>query len=273
VTDHEKVIRDFGQQWTNYTDNSGYYGSLQFFRELIEPLMQISDVQGTKVAEIGAGTGRISLMLLQAGASRVTALEPSDAIGPLRDNLAGFEDRVEIVHASGEKLPDRQYDMVLSIGVLHHIPDPNPAVRAALDGLKSGGQIFIWVYGREGNALYLSVATALRLITKRLPHFAVAGISWLLDIPLKAYIVAAKRFKLPLHEYIRDCLDKLAPDKRRLVIYDQLNPRWAEYYTEQEVRDLLERNGFESVRVHSRMGYSWTAIGVKPLEKTRELAT
>ena len=38
--DHEKVIRDFGQQWTHYTDNSGYYGSLEFFRDSASPLSQ-----------------------------------------------------------------------------------------------------------------------------------------------------------------------------------------------------------------------------------------
>jgi SAM-dependent methyltransferase len=264
LKDHEKVILDFGQQWTHYTDNSGYYGSLEFFRELVEPLVPISEFQGLHVAEIGAGTGRICAMLLEAGASRVTALEPSDAIGPLRDNLASFGERVEIVHASGEQLPRRRYDMIVSIGVLHHIPDPYPSVRTALDCLKPGGKLFIWVYGKEGNALYLAFALPLRSITKHLPHFANAALSWLLDIPLKAYIVASRKFKLPLHEYMRNCLDKLTADKRRLVIYDQLNPRWAKYYSEREVRDLLELSGFDNVRVHSRQAYSWAAVGMKP---------
>jgi len=148
--DHERVIRDFGQQWTHYTDNSGYYGSLEFFRELSEPLVAISEFRGLHVAEIGAGTGRISSMLLLAGASHVTALEPSDAVGPLRENLASFGRQVEIVHASGEELPMGPYDMVVSIGVLHHIPDPYPTVRAALKCLRPGGRLFVWVYGKEG---------------------------------------------------------------------------------------------------------------------------
>lgn len=263
-TDHDKVISDFGQQWTRYTDNSGYYGSLDLFREVVEPLVPVSEFGGLHIAEIGAGTGRISSMLLEAGASRVTALEPSDAIGPLRDNLARFGQRFEIIHASGEKLPAGPYDMVVSIGVLHHIPDPVPTVRAAFERLRPGGRLFIWVYGREGNGLYLTFAEPLRAITKRLPHFANATLSWLLDVPLKAYIVACRKFRLPMNEYMRDCLDKLTADKRRLVIYDQLNPRWAKYYSQQEVRDLLEKNGFTDVRLHARLGYSWSAIGTKP---------
>jgi SAM-dependent methyltransferase len=201
---------------------------------------------------------------MQAGVSKITALEPSDAIGPLRDHLASFGARAETVHASGEHLPDSQYDMVLSIGVLHHIPDPYPTVRAAFDSLKPGGRLFVWVYGREGNALYLSIFLPLRLVTMRLPHFANAALSWLLDIPLKAYIVVSRKLKLPLYEYMRNVMDKLTPDRRRLVIYDQLNPHWAKYYTQSEVRDLLERSRFESVRVHARSGYSWAALGVKP---------
>lgn len=262
--DHDKVISDFGQQWTHYTDNSGYYGSLDLFREIVEPLVSVSEFDGLQIAEIGAGTGRISAMLLEAGAAHVTALEPSDAVGPLRQNLARYGSRVEIIHASGEKLTAGPFDMVVSIGVLHHIPDPYPAVLAAFERLRPGGRLFIWVYGREGNGLYLAFAEPLRAITKRLPHFANAALSWTLDIPLKAYIVACRKFRLPMNEYMRECLDKLTADKRRLVIYDQINPRWARYYSQQEVRDLLEKNGFKDVRLHARLGYSWSATGIKP---------
>ena len=53
--DDERVILYFGQQWTHYTDNSGYYGSLEFFRELSEPLVAISEFLGLHVAENKGG--------------------------------------------------------------------------------------------------------------------------------------------------------------------------------------------------------------------------
>jgi len=55
----------------------------------------------------------------------------------------------------------------------------------------------------------------------------------------------------------------LTPAKRRVVIYDQLNPAYAKYYTREEARDVLERNGFSEVHLHHRHGYSWTMVGTK----------
>jgi hypothetical protein len=75
----QRTITDFGEQWTRYTDNSGYYGSLVHFTDICEPLLSIDDVRGSTVADIGSGTGRIVDMLLDAGAAHVTALEPSES--------------------------------------------------------------------------------------------------------------------------------------------------------------------------------------------------
>jgi hypothetical protein len=56
----------------------------------------------------------------------------------------------------------------------------------------------------------------------------------------------------------------LAVAHRQLIVYDQLNPAYAKYYTAAEARDLLESTGFESVRLWWRHGYSWTVVGERP---------
>ncbi|PYR46143.1 MAG: hypothetical protein DMF89_22970 [Acidobacteria bacterium] len=70
-------------------------------------------------------------------------------------------------------------DYVFAIGVLHHIPDPLPVLRAARAALKPGGSFFAWVYGSEGNGLYISVINALRAIATRVPHGVLVMIVWL----------------------------------------------------------------------------------------------
>lgn len=264
---HEKVIRDFGQQWTTYTDNSGYYGSIDLFREIVEPLVSVEEFAGKQIAEIGAGTGRISAMMLEAGAANVTAIEPSDAIDVLRKNLQRYGDRVKPVRAAGEKTPNGAFDIIVSIGVLHHIPDPVPTAEAAFRALRPGGKMVVWLYGKEGNAAYLAFVLPLRALTKRMPHRVNAALAWALDVPLVGYIAACKSLpvRLPLREYMLGYLDKLVSDKRRLVIYDQLNPEWAKYYTREEAYDLLAAAGFQDIRLHHRGGYSWTVVGTKPV--------
>ena len=137
----KQTIEDFGQQWTKYTTNNGYYGSLELFQDIISPLMTIDEIRGTNVAEIGSGTGRIVDMLLEAGASHVTAIEPSDAFYVLQENIRCKVDRVCCYHVLGDQLPElADLDYIFSIGVLHHIPDPMPVVKAAYDALKPGGR-------------------------------------------------------------------------------------------------------------------------------------
>jgi 2-polyprenyl-3-methyl-5-hydroxy-6-metoxy-1,4-benzoquinol methylase len=259
----QEVIEDFGRQWTTYTDNSGFYGSLDLFRDVIEPLIPVRDFLGKRIAEVGAGTGRISAMLCEAGASEVTALEPSVAYDVLRNNLRQYGKRVKCIQATGDQLPDGQYDMVLSIGVLHHIPDPMPVVHAAYRALKPRGQMLIWLYGLEGNDLYLRFLMPFRALTKRMPHRFNAAASHVLDIPLVAYMIACRYLRLPLYQYMRSYIGKLTADKRRLVIYDQLNPEWAKYYRRDEAEQLLAAAGFQGVRSHHRGGYSWTVVGTK----------
>jgi len=71
----DRTIRDFGRQWTTYTENEGYYGSVELLKDIIEPLLPIERLRGMSVADIGSGTGRIVLMMMEAGAARIHAVE------------------------------------------------------------------------------------------------------------------------------------------------------------------------------------------------------
>lgn len=259
-----QTITDFGDQWTRYTDNSGYYGSLGLFTDICAPLLGVDDVQGRVVADIGSGTGRIVNMLLDAGAARVTALEPSESFAVVAANTENRAARVEVIRGDGTAIPqDRNFDLVVSIGVLHHIEDPAPVIDAARRALKPGGAMFVWLYGHEGNEAYLAVAEPLRALTKRMPHRMLAALCHLLDFAAVGYTAASRILPLPMRDYMQNVYGRLAPDKRRLVIYDQLNPAYAKYYRESEARALLEDNGFSNVRTHHRHGYSWSVVGTK----------
>jgi len=261
-----RTIADFGDQWTRYTDNEGFYGSLDIFADALGPLLPVSAFAGKRVAEIGSGTGRIVRMLLAAGAERVFAIEPSDAVDVLRRNLQSNVDRVEILHLRGDEIPrSLDLDFVVSIGVLHHIPDPAPVVTAAFDALRPGGQIVVWVYGKEGNRWVVTIIQALRAATTRLPHFALAAFASFFNALLDAYIPLCRVFPgLPLSDYMRNVLAKFSRKKRYLVVYDQLKPAYAKYYTAAEIQRLLEGAGFVDVRLFHRRRYSWTAVGGRP---------
>lgn len=261
----KQTIKDFGKQWLRYSDTEGYFGSLELFSDILSPFLKPDQIKDCRVAEIGSGSGRIVNMLLEAGAKEVIAVEPSEGFEALCLNIRQPE-KVTCLKITGDQLPPYgNLDYAFSIGVLHHIPDPAPMVEAAFKALRPGGHFFVWLYAKEGNALYLSIISPLRVFTKRLPHFILSFLVEIMYWPLVLYIKFCHRLPLPLKGYMLSVLERMSPEKRRLIIYDQLNPSYAKYYTRQEAEKLLINGKFENVRIHHRHGYSWTVIGTKPI--------
>jgi SAM-dependent methyltransferase len=263
VSEQRGTIDDFSEQWTNYTDNSGWFGSPELLEDVLKPFVTLDDLRGKTVAEIGCGNGRF-LKTMSSVAKRVYGIEPGDGVLNAQKYNASF-DNVSVIRASVYEIPKIDpLDHVFSIGVVHHLPDPQRALEIMRDLLKPGGRCTIWVYGKEGNELYLATFGNVRKLTTKLPHQALHAFSTALVPPLRAYIAACRVLPLPMHAYMRRVLRPLDLAGLRVNIYDQLNPTIAEYWTEGEVRSLMERAGFKNVELHHRHGYSWTATGTKP---------
>ncbi|HEY4502307.1 MAG TPA: class I SAM-dependent methyltransferase [Candidatus Paceibacterota bacterium] len=260
----KRTIDDFGEQWTNYRDNPGHYGSSKLLLNIFGPLLAQKDVEGSTVAEIGSGTGRIVNMLLDVGVSHVYAVEPSEACEILKDNTESRQKQITYMRIPGDALPaNLQLDFAFSIGVIHHIPNPMPTLKAMYNALRPGGKILIWIYGREGNETYLSIIEPIRNITKKLPHSILMIICSVLLVFLELYIFLCRFLPLPMHDYMKNVLGNFPHSVRHMTIYDQLNPSYAKYYTKEESLLLLTEAHFHNIGIFHRHGYSWTLIGTK----------
>lgn len=257
-----ETIRDFGDQWTAYPENEGAYASLDTLKDLVAPF-DTKNFENSVVADIGSGSGRIVNMLLEAGAQHVYAVEPSKSFEVLKENTRESSEKITYLNIPGDELEEHDLDYVVSFGVIHHIPHPAATMRAIHASLKEGGKAIIWLYGKEGNGLYLLFVQPLRLITKRLPHTVLHGLSKVLDFFLSRYIWLCRHFKLPMRDYMINVVGKWTPHIRLVTIYDQLNPAYAKYYTKDEALRLMKDAGFKSVSINHRHGYSWTVIGEK----------
>ena len=177
------------------------------------------------------------------------AVEPSDGHFVAQRNLARYGDRVSFLHTRGAELPATPpLDLIVSVGVLQFIPDPKPVVDAAFAALVPGGRFFVWLYAREGTVLYRAALGTLRAIGRTVPHAALAALVRVLDVPLALYMRLCRVLPLPLRDYLVNVLARFTPEKRRLVIYDQLNPTHAHYHSRAEAEELLLASGFTDVR-------------------------
>ena len=104
----------------------------------------------------------------------------------------------------------------------------------------------------------LLVAGSLWGFTRRLPHRGLDLFVRRSTRPSGSTCTACRWLPLPLAAYMQRVMLPLTPAKRRVVIYDQLNPAYAKYYTRAEAEALMTDAGFVDIRLHHRHGYSWS---------------
>jgi SAM-dependent methyltransferase len=259
-----KTIEDFGRQHHSYAKSDGYYVSTDILADVVGPLMDISDIGGSDVLDLGSGTGRWLRIFHKLGAKSIAAVEPSPAIAVSKQNTEDIEN-ISFHNVTGDKMPNGQFDLIYSYGVVHHIPQPDPVIQRAFEVLKPGGRLVIWLYGRENNGLFLAFLHSLRLITVPLPNRALDILSGAMVPLVRVYSRAARVFPLPLRGYMSEFIDKVDDYTVKHVIYDQLDPHYAKYYRRQEAVDLVENAGFCDIELYHREGYSWTVLARKPL--------
>ncbi|HLD61233.1 MAG TPA: class I SAM-dependent methyltransferase [Patescibacteria group bacterium] len=101
----------------------------------------LGDVQGKKVLDIGAGTGRLTLQLAKRGAE-VTAVDISEE---MLKKLRSKNEEVRIVIADAEDLPfdNDAFDIVVSAFLVVHLKDPTRFFDEVYRVLKDGGTFLV----------------------------------------------------------------------------------------------------------------------------------
>ena len=128
-------------RWAQAYD--GYVNSTVATDDLYFPPLW-ADVTGMKVVEIGCGTGRHTLRLVQQG-NQVTAIDLSAGMLKIaREKLAGFEN-VRFIEADFmvDDLGLLDFDMALTALVLEHIADLEVFFGAVSHALKPGGAFYM----------------------------------------------------------------------------------------------------------------------------------
>jgi SAM-dependent methyltransferase len=205
--------------------------------------------------------GRNSLWPMRYGAREGVAVDlDARSLANARRNLAAYPE-LQVMRASAYELPfESRFDIVFSIGVVHHLEDPAAALRNMVRAAKPGGRVLIWVYGREGNEWLVSILDPLRkALFRHLPvgfvhHLSVypAALLWLL---LRAGLRPNQYFRL---------LRGFGFRHLRSIVFDQMLPRIAHYWRRDEVLSLMRAAGLEDVRVAQVNQMSWSAIGTRP---------
>lgn len=248
----------FGYEWGAYSELLPIYEE-QFRRWT--PHLSRADWAGKTFLDVGCGMGRNSHWPMLYGAAGGVAADLDErSLAAARHALGRFP-AAEVVRASAYDLPYRdRFDIVFSIGVVHHLEDPARALSRMAQAARPGGQVAVWVYGAENNRWLTAGLNPLRrALFSRLPvglvhHLSLypAGLLWLL---LRLGVRPISYFRL---------IAKFGFPHLRSIVFDQMLPRIARYWTGAEVEALMRGAGLRDVRLEWVNEMSWAAIGVKP---------
>lgn len=122
---------------STYDSNEKYWNSF----EKLNLIPHIKSAKGKKVLDAGAGTGRLSVKLINAGAD-VTALDISTEMLAV---LKSKKDDIEIVEGELEDMPleDETFDMVFSSLALVHLKKIEPFLDECYRVLKDDGKLVL----------------------------------------------------------------------------------------------------------------------------------
>jgi SAM-dependent methyltransferase len=112
---------------------------------ILRPILDLGDVRGKRILEVGAGSGRDSIELARRGAS-VTVLDyvPSSLdVVALNAQEAGVTLHLVCGDGTNMPFPDGTFDVVFHQGLMEHFRDPLPLVRDNRRVLKTGGHVVI----------------------------------------------------------------------------------------------------------------------------------
>lgn len=255
---HQGSPERFGYKWDLHNRMLPVHE--EQFRRWTAPL-GAEDWRDVVFLDVGCGMGRNSFWPLRDGAARGVAIDVDErSLACARRNLQGLGN-VQVREISAYGIPyENEFDVSFSLGVIHHLEQPALALANMVKATKPGGKVLIWVYGRENNEWIVRVVDPLRRkLLSRLPIRLLDHLSLYPTVLLWL----ALRLGFGRTDYMR-LIRGFGFRHLHEIVFDQLLPRTACYWTRDEVAQLMRGAGLEDIQLHWVNQISWTASGRKP---------
>ncbi len=252
----------FGYQWTRFA-----YSTPEFerhFLKIIAPFTPL-DFTGKTALDAGCGYGRYARYAEKYGA-RVVGMDFSKSIQAAK--MFTRDTGISLVCADILNPPfGSTFDIVMAIGVLHHLPDPLQGFKRLAQCVKPGGSIIVWVYSAERRRSN-SFIERLRQASRPLSHRALHTLTLFLAIPdfllAKSSLVA--RLLLGGRAW-----ERLVPSHFRLYSQFPFRVSWADwfdrlgaptrhYFLRGDLEDWLRQVDAAAGAVVPTEDFGWTVI-------------
>lgn len=249
---------EWSEQWTLLQDNE-----LFLFKDWILP-NKLEDFKDKEVLEGGCGGGQHTSFIAPYAKSVTSVDLNTTEIAKERNRQFNNIEFVEADLASMDL--GKKFDIVFSIGVIHHTDDPDKTVANLARHVKPGGKLIVWVYSKEGNAMVeFGVEPVRKIFLKNMSRKSLLGLSKfvtaMLYVPVYTVYLLPLKF-LPFYEYF-DNFRKMTFYRNTLNVFDKLNAPQVDFISRERIEKWFSQEQFEDVHINAYKGVSWCGSGEK----------
>ena len=161
---------------------------------------------------------------------------------------------------------DEKFDIVYSIGVIHHTDNPTKTFKNISRYAKKNGRVIIWVYSYEGNFLNRTMLEFLKSsiiskLSRRTVYVMSLAITSLMYIPIYTIYLLPLKF-LPFYEYFQNWRI-IGWEQNKLNVFDKLNGPTTHFIKKETVSRWFNKEEFKKIHISPYKGVSWRASGTK----------
>jgi SAM-dependent methyltransferase len=248
----QEHLASFGRQWNRYEVAHDDEDRATFEAKTG---ISLGELSGRRVLDAGCGGGRYSKVAAQAGA-RVIGADHSTAVEKAAALCASLP-KVSFVQADLKRLPlvPGSFDVVFSIGVMHHDTETRAVFDSVARMVKPGGRLAVWLY-RRNQWWQEGLNSALRRRTMRMPADRLE--SW---CRVGAFLGGVPVVNQTLNKIV-NFSSHPAWENRLCDTFDWYAPAYQHHHTVAELRVWFRAAGFEKLAVlppeKSGRVYRWT---------------
>jgi 2-polyprenyl-3-methyl-5-hydroxy-6-metoxy-1,4-benzoquinol methylase len=252
--DTQHYAASFGFQWHRYQktqlDHDEVREADRNFR--IKTGLRPEELKGKLVLDVGCGMGRFAEVATRWGA-RVVGIDLSAAAEVAASNLPDREFVAFQADVFALPFAPESFDIIYSVGVLHHTPDCEAAVKALDKYLKPDGILAVWLY--SGYNKWYRFSDFWRRYTHQMKPETLHRILRV-AVPVVYHLQRGLR-RVPLVgrpaggalHHIFPVNQQEDPEARMLDTFDWYSPKYQSKHTYEQVFRWYEAMGMEDMRV------------------------